>query len=203
MGAASLFVAAVYEKRATTMHDRIKSKFWGEEIQLTPECKSMIAKALEWYADALGPMKFKYDRDDRDVVEDEDECNYSTTVIQPDVGDTFYKIAKLYTKRGGYASAVDACHRALEAYGVTDIDPIDAITTKTSLYHNFHPDAAFVWHDLASLHLKTKAYNNAVCAAERAVESSRHVLKSSHCGKSIEELPSLEFQIAGGGCVGL
>ena len=49
------------------MYNKIQLKLGGgvEEgvVQLTPKYKSMIMKALEYYADALGKLKFKYDRD--------------------------------------------------------------------------------------------------------------------------------------------
>ena len=51
---------------------------------MTPKYKLMITKALEYYADALGPLKFKYDRDNR---ENDDKYNGSmelTNSFQPD-----------------------------------------------------------------------------------------------------------------------
>jgi hypothetical protein len=70
------------------MYDKIQFKLGGgvEEgvVQLTPKYKSMITKALEYYADALGPLKFKYDRDN---CENDDEYNGSmelTNSFQPD-----------------------------------------------------------------------------------------------------------------------
>ncbi|KAL3811780.1 LOW QUALITY PROTEIN: hypothetical protein ACHAXA_004212 [Cyclostephanos tholiformis] len=216
VGAASSFVAAAYERRANMMYDRIKSKISpgggdereGRQVQLTPECKSMFTKALEWYADALGPMKFKYDRENCDGDDRDDRYDN----IQPDVGEIFHKISKLYIRRGnGHGSAVDACHRALEAYGVGGcIDPANATKSEimdggpTSLYGNFHPDAAFVWRDLAHLHLTAREYGDAVYAAERALESSHRVLRGAHCDrKGIEVLPSSALNIAGDGYVGL
>ena len=81
MSAASSFMAALYERRANLMYDRIKSKQCdrGEGVvPLTPGCKSMYLNALEWYADSLGPLKFKYDRDGNrdgdDDDEDDDDC---------------------------------------------------------------------------------------------------------------------------------
>ena len=45
---------------------------------MTFECKSMCTKALEWYADSIGPLKFKYDRDGNrdgdDDDKDDDDC---------------------------------------------------------------------------------------------------------------------------------
>lgn len=211
VGAASLFVAAVHEKRATMMYDKIQSKlggYGGEGLQqLTPECKSMITKALEYYADALGPLKFKYDRDNRgnDDNDEDYDGNELTTKLQPDIGDTFHKIAKLYIKRGnGYTSAVDACHRALEAYGAANLDPTDVTKKSTTLLNcNFHPNATHVYHDLACLYLSANAYSDAISAAEKLVELSRQVLKSSFHDNSIASLPSLAYQIAGDGYTGL
>jgi hypothetical protein len=132
VGAASSFVAGAYERRGNMMYDAlIRSRIpggdedgGGKQVPLTPECKSMFTKALEWYADALGPMRYKYDGDNRDDHRDDRHDR----VIRPDVGDVFRKISKLYTRRGNSrGSAVDACHRALEAYGAGGfIDPTNA-----------------------------------------------------------------------------
>jgi chromosome segregation ATPase len=212
VGAASLFVAAVYEKRAMMMYDKIQSKLGdggGEGLQqLTPECKSMITKALEYYADALGPLKFKYDRDNRGHNDNNDE-DYDgselTTKLQPDIGDTFHKIAKLYIKRGnGYALAVDACHQALQAYGAASLNPADVTNKSTTvLTCNFHPNATHVYHDLACLYLSANAYSDAIYAAEKLVDLSRQVPKSSFHDNSIASLPSLAYQIAGDAYTGL
>ena len=220
VGAASSFVAGAYERRGNMMYDAlIRSRIpggdedgGGKQVPLTPECKSMFTKALEWYADALGPMRYKYDGDNRDDHRDDRHDR----VIRPDVGDVFRKISKLYTRRGNSrGSAVDACHRALEAYGAGGIiDPTNATKSKimggiggriaSSSYGDFHPDAAFVWRDLACLHLTGREYGDAVYAAERAVESSRMVLKGAHCDKKgIDALPSSALYIAGDGYVGM
>ena len=60
------------------MYDKIQFKLggWVEEgvVQLTPKYKLMITKALEYYADALGLLKFKYNRDN---CENHDKYNGS------------------------------------------------------------------------------------------------------------------------------
>ena len=234
VGAASSFVAGAYERRGNVMYEAIMSRIPGgggfdddgggyggdgeQRAQLTPECKSMFTKALEWYADALGPMRYKYDGDNREDDRDDnwDANSDRRIVLRPDVGDVFRKISILYTRRGNSrGSAIDACHRALEAYGAGGIiDPTNAIKSKVNVrdmcsmvlssYGNFHPDAAFVWRDLARLHLTGREYGDAVYAAERALEFSRMVLKGAHCDtKGIDALPSSALHIAGDGYVGL
>ncbi|KAL3811145.1 hypothetical protein ACHAXA_001360 [Cyclostephanos tholiformis] len=78
-------------------------------------------------------------------------------------------------------------HRSRERYQVRDYGwrPYG----HTLLYGNFHPDAAFVWRDLAHLHLTAREYGDAMYAAERALESSRRVLLGARCDRKGIELP--------------
>ena len=179
------------EKQSKGEKSNTISNMDGELLKLTSKWKSMMSKALGLYDDALEPLKFKYDHlCDSDINNDSgsgDNKHSMTTVV-------FHKIAKLYTKKGSHAAAVDAYRRALEAYGITGVDR-SQVTKKKS---DFHPDAAFVQHDLTQLHLSNKEYNDAVYAAEKSIELAHQFLKSSakNNNERIEMMTVLAYQIA-------
>jgi chromosome segregation ATPase len=193
VGAACLFVAAVYEKSALMEFEKSKSKLFNisaekdEDVLLSPKCKKLIAKALECYADAVEPLQFKHDNN----------TSKKQSAIHPDLGDTYHKIAKLNVKRGSYAPAFEAMHRSLEAYG-TSARTSRGSTSNTTL----HPNATLVWKDLASLHLASKEYSDAIYAAEKAVELSHQVSKSFY-SEQLAMVPVDAFQITGDGYCGL
>lgn len=194
VGAACLFVAAVYEKSAMIEYEKSKAKLFNvdaeneEDVLLTPKCKKMMTKALEFYTDAVEPLQFKYDNN---------ISKQSQMAVRPELGDTFHKIAKLNVKKGSYTPAFEAMHRSLEAYGTNAHAP-----RGSSSKNDVHPNAALVWQDLASLHLASKEYSDAVYAAEKAVELSRQVKKSVYSEK-MDMVPVFAFQIAGDGYGGL
>ena len=232
VGAACLFVANMYEKRVSRMLEKTRlstrsllllATNEAEEdcVNIGPECKSYMNKALELYAHALGPLKFKYDHLENNNNDEENKTT-TNTKVQPDVAETFAKIAKLYGKKGSHSSAVDAYHRSLEAYGVvttsTSVDKdqewgeVSKKKGLASLYSDLHPDAAQVWYDLSTLHLKAREYSDAIYASEKCLECSKSVLKSSTssygggegvAGAQQAVLPILANQVLGDAHVGL
>jgi len=182
LGASCIFSATVYEKRISlatstpvTCPKPLK--------QLTSYCKSMMNRALELYADALEPLTFKYSY--RSAEENE---------VQPEIGDIFHRIGRIYSKKGSHSSAVDAYRRAFEAYGV----PWNAIKSGTINRTDFHPNAAIIWYELAELHFATNEYGDSIHACEKTMELILMVrsLGKSTSNDSIETLPILTCQVA-------
>lgn len=170
VGASCSFAASAYEKRVSVISG-VPSTCAKAIEGLTVDSKVMINRALELYADTLEPMQFKYNEED--------------SLIRPDVGEVFHKIGRLYAKKSNHASALDAYHRSLELIGPS--------------YQSFHSDAAFVWHDLAQLHLASSEFQDAINAADKSTEMARKVSRSSSKTKNdrIETLAVWNLQIAG------
>lgn len=170
VGASCSFAASAYEKRVSMISGVAISS--ADAIDgLTADCKVMINRALELYADTLEPMQFKYSDDN--------------SLVRPDVGEVFHKIGRLYAKKSNHSSALDAYHRSLESLGPS--------------YQGFHSDAAFVWHDLARLHLASRKYQDVIDAADKSTQMARKVRSSSNnrrCER-IEALAVWNLQIAG------
>ena len=88
-----LFVATAYEKRASMMYEKNSSNGGiivdNDNKQSTmiimPECKSLMNKALESYADALRPLKFKYDNNVEETGGGAGKMMHSTTIVRPDI----------------------------------------------------------------------------------------------------------------------
>lgn len=183
LGASCIFSATVYEKRISlatstpvTCPKPLK--------QLTSDCKSMMNRALELYADALESLTFKYSY--RSVEENE---------VRPEIGDIFHRIGRIYSKKGSHSSAVDAYRRAFEEYGV----PRNAMKSGTITRTDFHPNAAIIWYELAELHLATNKHGDSIHACEKAMELVLELrsLGKSTSNDSIKTLPILTCQVAG------
>ncbi|KAL3803517.1 hypothetical protein HJC23_014065 [Cyclotella cryptica] len=171
VGASCSFAASAYEKRVSIISSTPTTCSKPIE-QLAADAKVMINRALELYADTLEPLQFKYNEDD--------------TLVRPDIGDVLHKIGRLYAKKGGHTSALDAYRRSLECYGAS--------------HQGFHSDAAIVWHDIAELHLASREYQDAIQAAKKSSELAwmvKSMPKSKSCSERIETLPVWNLQIAG------
>lgn len=144
VGASCLFAASAYEKQLSKITSTPTTCSKPLE-HLSSDAKAMINKALELYADTLEPLQFKYNDND--------------TKVQPEIGEVLHKIGHLYAKKGSHTSSLDTYHRSLDSYGAS--------------YQGFHLDAAFVWHDMAQLHLGSRQYEDAIQASEKSTELVR------------------------------
>lgn len=144
VGASCLFAASAYEKQLSKITSTPTTCSKPLE-HLSSDAKAMINKALELYADTLEPLQFKYNDND--------------TKVRPEIGEVLHKIGRLYAKKGSHTSSLDAYRRSLDSYGAS--------------YQGFHLDAAFVWHDMAQLHLGSRQYEDAIQASEKSTELVR------------------------------
>ena len=173
VGAACLFAASVNEKLISILSSTEVIDPKPISKGMTPQCKSKIKRALELYAEAVGPLKLKYSDGDK-------------TKLQPELGDVFQRIARLYGKEGSYMSAVDAYQSSLEAYGA-------AAVRKSDL---FCPDAVSVWHNLGELHFIMSKYHDALYAARKCTELAK-ILPKLSSDESIVFMSISSFQIEG------
>jgi chromosome segregation ATPase len=175
VGCASLFAATVYEKLVSILSSTELTDPKPISTGMTQQCKSKIKRALELYAEALEPLKLKYSGGDK-MME-----------VQPELGDVYHRIGRLYGKEGSYVAAVDAYQSSLEAYGA-------AAVRKTE---EFCPDAVTVWHNMGELHLVMNKYHDAVYAARKCAELAKMIPKSSSSDESIVVMLISSFQVAG------
>ncbi len=179
VGAACLFAATVNEKLVSILSSSEVTDPKPISKGMSSECRSKIKRALELFAVALEPLKQKYNT----------MSAGDNTKVQPELGDVFHRIGRLYGKEGSYMSAVDAYQNSLERYNASSVRK----TTKTK---GFHSDAVIVWHDLACLHLTMSKNHDAVYAAGKSTELAKMITKLSSSTSLVAAQVS-SFQVAG------
>lgn len=164
-----VFAAGVARQRvASLLSDQGSS---GPEIGTAPlsaEAKGLVNAALELYATALPPLRYKY----ANTIPTED----GSTAVQPDVAETHCRIAELYELKGSLRLAEESYVDSLGAFGV-DVDRDAADKGREGRgFDDVHPSAALAWHGLASLHLKMGEFERALHEGERCLHLVRVVL---------------------------
>lgn len=179
VGAACLFAATVNEKLVSILSSSEVTDPKPISKGMASECKSKIKRALELFAAALEPLKQKYNT----------MSGGDKTKVQPELGDVFHRIGRLYGKEGSYMSAVDAYQNSLERYNASSV-------RKTTKQKGFHSDAVIVWHDLACLHLTMSKNHDAVYAAGKSTELARMITKLNSSTSLVAAQVS-SYQVAG------
>jgi len=136
---------------------------------LSAEVKGLVNAALELYATALPPLRYKY-ADTSPATED------GTTAVRPDVAEAHCRIAELYGLKGSLRLAEESYVDSLGAFGV-DVDRDAASKGGDGRgFDDVHPSAAMAWHGLASLHIRMGEFERALHEGERCLHLVRVVL---------------------------
>ena len=164
-----VFAAGVARRRIDSLlYDSESSGAEVGSAPLSAEVKGLANAALELYATALPPLRYKY----ANTIPTED----GSTAVWPDVAETHCRIAELYELKGSLRLAEESYVDSLGAFGVdVDRDAADK-GREGGGFDDVHPSAALAWHGLASLHLKMGEFERALHEGERCLHLVRVVL---------------------------